>query len=79
MKAPPLGRHFAGLSVGVATIDVRKWQQRMRDRGWDIVVDGIFGCESRSVAKAFQTEKGLAVDGIVGLETWRASWELPIT
>ena len=59
--------------------DVRQWQQRMRDRGWRIDVDGEFGPRSAAVAEAFQREKGLHVDGIVGPNTWRAAWTAPKT
>lgn len=59
--------------------DVRVWQRQMRARGWSIAVDGVYGPASEVVCRAFQTEKGLAVDGIVGPDTWRAAWEAPIT
>lgn len=35
-------------------------------------VDGIFGKKTIAAVKAFQTAKGLAVDGIVGYDTWSA-------
>ena len=34
-------------------------------------LDGIFGSETESAVKQFQSENGLAVDGIVGANTWR--------
>lgn len=55
------------------------WQQRMRDRGWSIAVDNKYGPKSAAVAHAFQAEKGLQVDGIVGPQTWAAAWSAPIT
>lgn len=58
---------------------IRTWQQQMKDRGWTITVDGRFGDQSHRVATQFQEEKGLRVDGGVGIETWDASWEEPIT
>ncbi len=64
---------------GFASEDVRTWQARMAERGWMLEVDGIYGAESASVAKRFQAEKGLKVDGIVGIQTWNASWQAPIT
>lgn len=59
--------------------DVKTWQARMRARGWRLAVDGVYGPESAGVATKFQREKGLKIDGIVGPQTWRASWVLPIT
>src|SRR5699024_4508114 len=54
--------------------DLRRWQQRMRDRGWTINPDGLYGPQTRKVARAFQSEKGLAVDGLIGAKTWAAAW-----
>lgn len=59
--------------------DVRTWQARMRQRGWTLAADGVYGPASRTVAVQFQREKGLAVDGIVGPRTWAAAWTAPVT
>jgi peptidoglycan hydrolase-like protein with peptidoglycan-binding domain len=64
---------------GFAGEDVRTWQARMVERGWDLTVDGIYGERTAEVARAFQVEKGLVVDGLVGPETWSAAWTAPIT
>ncbi|MEV4558788.1 peptidoglycan-binding protein [Kitasatospora sp. NPDC049285] len=54
--------------------DVRMWQQKMSMRGWAIDVDGWYGPASAGVCRAFQQRHGLAVDGVVGPITWRATW-----
>jgi hypothetical protein len=79
--APPYpGRALTAAMVGEARADVRAWQQRMRDRGWPISVDGRFGPQSAAIARAFEVEKGLTVDdGIVGPQVWNAAWTLPVT
>ena len=59
--------------------DLRRWQQRMADRGWAITADGLYGDQTGTVAETFQTEKGLRVDGLIGPDTWRMAWEAPIT
>lgn len=59
--------------------DLRRWQRRMAERGWRIDADGLYGDQTRGVAVAFQREKGLAVDGLIGPATWRAAWEAPVT
>ena len=51
----------------------------MADRGWDIEVDGVYGKGSETVCQAFQREKALRVDGVLGPETWRCAWECPVT
>lgn len=37
-----------------------------------ITVDGIFGPQTESAVREFQSDKGLTVDGVVGPETWEA-------
>lgn len=59
--------------------DVRAWQAQMAHRGWRIIADGAFGNASREVARKFQADKRLEVDGIVGPQTWAMSWTSPIT
>lgn len=60
---------------------IRTWQNQMLKRGWSGIgtADGRFGDKAYKVARQFQTEKGLRVDGGVGRETWDASWEEPVT
>lgn len=60
------------LSVGARGEDVRDLQQRLRDIGYDIVVDGRFGVETQRIIAVFQTANGLPVDGIVAAATRRA-------
>ncbi|GAA1460525.1 peptidoglycan-binding domain-containing protein [Nocardiopsis exhalans] len=57
----------------------RRWQQRMRERGWRITVDGWYGPASARVCRQFQTEKGFSVDGRVGPQTWAGAWTAPVT
>lgn len=56
---------------------VRQVQQRLKDRGWKITVDGDFGAKTDAIVRKFQSEKGLDVDGVVGPNTWNALWTTP--
>lgn len=58
---------------------IRKFQSKLKSRGWSIGVDGRFGPETKKIVRQFQAEKGLAVDGLVGVKTWKAIWEEPVT
>jgi peptidoglycan hydrolase-like protein with peptidoglycan-binding domain len=51
---------------------VRTLQYLLRARGHTVAVDGIFGPATDAAVRAFQQEKHLAVDGIVGANTWSA-------
>jgi peptidoglycan hydrolase-like protein with peptidoglycan-binding domain len=59
--------------------DLRSWQRRMRDRGWSLTADGYYGPQTNAVTRAFQAEKELAVDGLIGPQTWAAAWTAPVT
>lgn len=67
------------VSKGSRGSNVSAVQDRLRNRGWSISVDGIFGNQTDKVVRAFQKDKGLKVDGIVGPKTWDALWTTPIT
>ncbi len=60
------------LSSGSQGEDVRTLQYLLVARGYSLTVDGIFGSGTASKVKAFQSAKGLTVDGIVGPQTWQA-------
>jgi peptidoglycan hydrolase-like protein with peptidoglycan-binding domain len=56
-----------------------KWQRKMAVRGWLLKVDGMYGPQSATACRAFQAEKHLTVDGVVGPVTWHATWVSPVT
>jgi lysozyme len=64
---------------GVDGDDVRQVQRRLADRGWAIVVDARFGPKTDGIVRAFQGEKALLVDGVVGPRTWESLWAAPVT
>lgn len=59
--------------------DITTWQRQMIARGWPIVADGAYGKQSEQAAEKFQKEKGLTVDGIIGPQSWNATWVAPVT
>jgi chitosanase len=55
--------------------DVRKVQQALKDRDYfppEEVIDGVYGPNTEGKVKAFQQDRRLKVDGIVGQQTWSA-------
>lgn len=72
--------YFQRLSAGrIGNRYLRAWQLRMAARGWNITADGLYGPQTAEVARAFQSEKGLTRDGLIGLETWAAAWSEAVT
>jgi len=51
--------------------DVANLQTALQQRGFDIVVDGVFGPGTEAAVEAFQRRAGLLVDGVVGSHTRR--------
>ena len=49
---------------------VLKLQEALKERGYSIRADGIFGDKTLEAVKAFQAENGHVVDGVVGAKTW---------
>jgi hypothetical protein len=80
--APPAwgGHVLSARDVKTARADVRAWQQRMSDRGWDIAVDGRYGPQSAHVAARFAAEKKLhTAPGTVDRALWASAWQLPVS
>jgi peptidoglycan hydrolase-like protein with peptidoglycan-binding domain len=70
-------KHYAGIPHPEEGL--RLWQRQMVHRGWTLNVNGQFNEDDDRVTRQFQREKGLGVDGKVGLQTWNAAWNLRIT
>lgn len=49
----------------------------LREYGYNIAVDGIFGRGTESAVRSFQTTNSIASDGIVGATTWKYLLTLP--
>ena len=61
------------LRYGSRGESVRQVQSRLNKLGyWCGTADGIFGVNTRSAVRRFQSAKGLSVDGIVGPKTYSA-------
>src|SRR4051812_22448348 len=57
---------------GAQNHPVRTLQQLLRARGQGVAVDGVFGPATETAVRAFQQQRHLALDGVVGPNTWAA-------
>lgn len=61
------------LTKGDKRVAVRGLQRMLRTRGFEPgEIDGDFGAKTEGAVRAFQSDHGLDVDGIVGPKTWDA-------
>jgi peptidoglycan hydrolase-like protein with peptidoglycan-binding domain len=59
------------LKMGSTGLPVRRAQKRMSLVGYDVGgVDGRYGAATKGAVKKLQQQRGLAVDGVVGPQTW---------
>jgi peptidoglycan hydrolase-like protein with peptidoglycan-binding domain len=57
------------LSLGDRGPEVVAVQRRLKELGSAVAIDGIFGLGTRAAVVAFQADKGLTPDGVVGPRT----------
>ena len=67
--------HQFTLREGSARIEVELLQWTLNQYGLKTAVDGIFGPETDKNVRQYQADKGLKVDGIVGINTWVAIYD----
>lgn len=75
----PVSFNFRASKHPAYSTTVKAWQRRMKERGWNIEVDGYYGHQSAGIAVKFQREKKLTVDGLLGPNTFQAAWLAPVT
>jgi murein L,D-transpeptidase YcbB/YkuD len=59
------------LYFGSSGVAVRALQRLLVSNGYTVRVDGVFGALTETAVKAFQNQRNLTADGIVGQRTWR--------
>lgn len=67
---PQLDRYLKVTKPMMKGSDVTGWQQDLKKLNYNINVDGWFGQITEGVTKQFQSDNDLAVDGIVGPNTY---------
>lgn len=61
--------------------EVKVLQEQLAKAGYEVSIDGDFGLSTEKAVKAFQTDRGLEADGIVGALTYKAlvGREMPVS
>jgi putative chitinase len=62
------------LRKGSTGANVQTLQQRLRDLGYSLSLDGNFGPGTKKTVMDFQQKNDLTADGAVGPATWKALW-----
>jgi hypothetical protein len=71
------GKYISLTSPAMESESIRLWQKCMKERGYDIEVDGEYGLNSERICREFQGKMNLDDDGVIGRDTWNASWRQP--
>lgn len=61
---------YSTIKKGSSGSSVEELQRLLNQNGYSLNVDGIFGAKTQSAVKDYQQNNALAVDGIVGNNTW---------
>ena len=64
--------NYKQVGYGSQGSDVKTLQELLNKNGANLTVDGIFGNQTKKAVQDYQKANGLAVDGIVGKNTWGA-------
>jgi peptidoglycan hydrolase-like protein with peptidoglycan-binding domain len=64
-------RSLPNLRFGDSGDAVRVLQRLLLNNRYAVKVDGAFGALTETAVKAFQNQRNLKADGIVGSRTWR--------
>ncbi|MBM7836298.1 peptidoglycan-binding domain-containing protein [Clostridium sardiniense] len=71
---PKISTHSSGDVVGYGRVTrgnkVKVAQTLLRQHGYNIAVDGIWGPASESATKKFQRKLNMSADGLIGKHTW---------
>lgn len=63
---------YSQIKKGARGSDVEELQRLLKQNGYSLAEDGIFGSDTQAAVRDYQRKNGLAIDGIVGVNTWNS-------
>jgi len=63
------------ISVGVSGSDVVQWKDEMRRSGYSCTPGDTYNSDDSDICRVMQSRAGIQVDGVVGPQTWAATFE----
>jgi hypothetical protein len=63
------------ITVGHSGSDVLAWTRKMHETGWNISAHSTYTSADAKVCRAFQAKAGISLDGVVGPQTWAATFQ----
>ena len=67
-----MATNYSQVSYGSKGSDVKTLQELLNQNGYSLDTDGVFGSKTQAAVKDYQKKNNLAVDGVVGKNTWGA-------
>lgn len=67
-----MATNYSKVSYGSKGSDVKTLQELLNQNGYSLDTDGVFGSKTQAAVKDYQKKNNLAVDGVVGKNTWGA-------
>ena len=71
---------YSNLSYGASGSEVRKMQQALKEKGYDLGssgADGLFGAQTQAALRQYQQDRGLRSDGVAGSSTLSSLYSSP--
>lgn len=63
---------YSQIKKGSRGSDVEELQRLLKQNGYSLAEDGIFGSDTQAAVRDYQRKNGLSIDGIVGVNTWNS-------
>lgn len=67
-----MSQSYDTIQFGSTGDSVRRLQTLLKNQGYNVVIDGSFGAQTKNALMEYQRKNSLTIDGIAGHQTWGA-------